>query len=92
MRWYRSMLLAVVAWGVGRDALMPGAVQDAGEVLGAVAAAVIGDDPLDAVDPVRGEPDPGPVHELDCRDGLFITERFGVRQPGASVDGGCRYT
>src|SRR3954462_11443617 len=65
---------AVMAWGVGRDELMSGAVQDVGEVLGSVAGAVIGDDPLDVVDAVSGEPYPGSVHESDCCDCSFVFE------------------
>jgi hypothetical protein len=73
-----TVRLAVVAWGVGRDELMPGAVQDVGEVIGAVAGAVVGDDPLDVVDAVGGEPHPRSVHESDCGDCLFVGECFGV--------------
>jgi hypothetical protein len=53
-----SLDLAVVA-GVGGDELMPGAVRHVGEVLGAVAGTVVGDDPLDVGDAVGGEPDSG---------------------------------
>ena len=45
MRWYLSTL---PLWrGVGGDEEMPGAVQHVGEVLGAVAGTVVGDDPVD---------------------------------------------
>src|SRR4051794_21975166 len=65
---------------------MARAVQDVGEVVSAVAGAVVGDDPLDAVDTVSGEPYTSAVHESDCRDCLFIVERFGVGQSGVAVD------
>src|SRR5215217_9294607 len=67
---------------------MPGAVQDVGEVLGAVAGAVVGDDPLNVGDAVRGEPHPGAVHETDGGDGSFVVKSLGVGEPGESVDGG----
>ena len=78
MRWYLSTL---PLWrGVGGDELMPGAVRHVGEVLGAVAGTVVGDDPLDVDDAVGGEPDPGAVHETDCSNGFFVLKRFGVSE------------
>jgi hypothetical protein len=67
-----SVYLAVVAGGVGRDPLVAGSVQDVGEVICAVAGAVVGNDPLDADDPVGGKPDPGTMQESDCRNGFSL--------------------
>ena len=67
---------------------MPGAVQHVGEVLGAVAGAVVGDDPLDVDDAVGGKPDPGTVHETDCGDSFLIGQGLGVGQSGEPIDGG----
>ena len=64
---------------------MPGAVQHVGEVLGALAGTVVGDDPLDVDDAVGGEPDPGTVHETDCGDGFPIGQGLGVGQSGEPV-------
>ena len=51
-----------------------------------VTGAVIGDNPLDAVDAVGGEEDAGPVHESDCRDGLLVIKGFGVGESGIAID------
>jgi hypothetical protein len=47
-------------------------VQNVGEVFGAVAGAVVGDDALDAVDTVGGEEHAGAVHESDCGDAFLL--------------------
>lgn len=56
-------------------------MQDVGEVACPVAGPVVGDDPLDSVDAMGGEPRPGAVHESNGRDSLFIAESFGIGQP-----------
>ena len=58
---------SVVAWGIGRDALVACAVQDGGEVVCFVAGAVVGDDAVDMADAVGGEERPGPVQEMRSR-------------------------
>lgn len=61
---------------------MPGAVpDDAGEVAGAVASAIVGDDPVDVVDAVGGEPDLRPGEESSSRRALLIAQRFCVGEP-----------
>jgi hypothetical protein len=79
---------AVVAWCVGRDPLVAGSAQDAGEVAGAVAGTVVGDDPVDMLDAVAGEERAGAVGEGDRGAGLFVGQGFGVGQAGEPVDRG----
>jgi hypothetical protein len=58
------------------------------EVAGFVAGTVVGDDPLDPGDAVRGEKRSGPEHEPDRGDRFLVVEGFGVGQPGVAVDRG----
>ncbi|KOX25507.1 hypothetical protein ADK67_16680 [Saccharothrix sp. NRRL B-16348] len=60
--------LAVVARGVGLDALVAGSEQGLGEVVGAIAGAVVGDDAVDVADAVGGEERPG-----RCRNPIAVT-------------------
>ncbi len=61
---------------------MPGALpDDAGEVAGAVASAFVGDDPVNAVDAVGGEPDLRQGEESSSCRALLITQRFCVGEP-----------
>lgn len=61
---------------------MSGALpDDAGEVAGAVASAIVGDDPVDVVDAVGGEPDLRPGEESSSRRALLIPQRFCVSEP-----------
>lgn len=64
---------------------MAGAVEDLDEVFRPVAGPVVGDDPVDVGDAVRGEERPGAVHERDCGGGLLVSQGFCVRTPGVSV-------
>jgi hypothetical protein len=79
---------AVVAWGVGGDSLVAGAAQGGGEVVGAVAGAVVGDEAVDVGDAVAGEECPGAVDEPDGGAGFLVGQGFGVGQAGVAVDGG----
>lgn len=63
---------SVVARCVWRDALMAGAVKYFGEVVRPVASSVVGDDSVDVVNSVRGEPRSRPVYEADGCCGPFI--------------------
>lgn len=59
---------------------MPGALpDDAGEVAGAVASAIVGDDPVDVVDAVGGEPDLRPGEESDQTQIERAQRIFGLR-------------
>jgi hypothetical protein len=81
--------LAVVAWRVGLGLLVAGAMaDDAGEVVGAVAGAVVGDDAVDVGDAVGGEPDLGSGEECGCGRALLVVEWFGVGQSGEPVHDG----
>src|SRR6266487_5370040 len=65
--------LAVVAWRAGLGLLLAGALaDDAGEVVGAVAGAVVGDDAVDVGDAVGGEPDLGSGEECGCGRPLLV--------------------
>jgi hypothetical protein len=58
---------------------MPGALlNDAGEVAGAVASAIVGDDPVNVVDAVNSEPGLRPGEESSSRRALLIAQRFCV--------------
>src|SRR5215207_3519453 len=61
---------------------------DAGEVVGAVAGAVVGDDAVDVGDAVGGEPDLGSGEECGCGRALLVVEWFGVGQSGEPVHDG----
>lgn len=63
---------AVVAWCVWGDALVACAAQGGGEVVGAVAGSVVGDDAVDVLDAVAGEEGAGPVGEPDRGPGGFV--------------------
>ncbi|WP_398928997.1 hypothetical protein [Streptomyces sp. Ag109_O5-1] len=77
-----ALHLPVVPRCVWLGSLMPGALpDDAGKVAGAVASAIVGDDPVDVVDAVGGEPDLRPGKESSSRRALHITERFCVGEP-----------
>lgn len=68
---------------------MPGPdPDDAGEVPGAVAGTVVGDDAVDVGDAVRGEPHLGPGQERGGGLALLISERLGVGESGEPVDDG----
>ena len=54
----------------------------------AVAGAVVGDDALEVVDAVGGEPDLRPGQKSGCRGALLVSERLGVGEPGEAVDRG----
>lgn len=85
-----SLDLAVVPWRVGPGPLVPGGegADRAGEVLGAVAGAVVGHDPGEPGDPVGGEPDPGTEQEPDRGLRGLVFEGLGVGQPGEPIHGG----
>jgi hypothetical protein len=79
---------AVVTWGVGGDPLVAGSAHDGGEVFGAIAGAVVGDQAVDVGDDVTGEERPRAVDESDRGPGGLVGQRFGVGQAGVAVDGG----
>lgn len=79
---------AVVAGCVGRDPLLPGGKHGLGEDLGPIAGSVVGDDPLDHIDAVRGEPCRRALKESGCSHSLFIVKDLGVGEPGVTVDRG----
>jgi hypothetical protein len=64
------------------------AAERGGEVVCAVAGAVVGDDPVDVGDAVGGEKRPCPVEESDRGGRGFVGQGFGVGQAGVSVHGG----
>jgi hypothetical protein len=82
-----SLDFAVVAWRVGRDALVPSTEEGPGEALGSIAGAVVCHDPFDACDPVGGQPGAGPMEEGDGGDGLLVRQCFGVGETAVSVYG-----
>jgi hypothetical protein len=51
---------------------------DASEVAGAVASAIVGDDPVDVFDAVGGEPDLRPGEESSSCRALLVAQRFCV--------------
>src|SRR5690606_11757714 len=82
-----SLDFAVVAWGVGRDALVSGAEHGSGEALGAVAGAVVCHDPFDACDPMCGQPGACTVEKGDRGGGLLVRQCFGVGESAIPVYG-----
>jgi hypothetical protein len=79
---------------IGLRAVGPGALVDdaglgqrGGEVPGAVARAVVGQDPLDAGDAGLGEERSGAAPEPGRGVLAFVVEQFGVGQPRVVVDG-----
>ena len=69
-------------WGVGPDELVAGAGKGACEHRGAVAGSVVGDDPGEPGDAVRGEECLRAIDETDCCDAFLIGEGFGVGEAG----------
>src|SRR5215213_2258597 len=82
--------LAVVSWGVRADPLVPrgDGQHGAGERLGGVVGAVVGDDPHESHDAVGGEEGAGPVEEPDRGDRLLVGQVLGVGQAGEPVHRG----
>src|SRR4029450_13002230 len=83
--------LPVVTGGEGADPLVHAhaeAVQGLEEGAGAVAGAVVGDDPGDPVDAVGGAERPRSGHKSDRGAGLLVGQVLGVGQPGEPVHGG----
>ena len=77
--------LAVVARRERLDLLVTGAgADDPGEVAGAVAGAVVGDDAVDVGDAVRGEPDLRAGQERGGGGALLVGERLGVGESGVT--------
>jgi hypothetical protein len=67
--------LSVVAWRVRVGLLVAGAIaEDAGEVVRAVAGAVVGDPAVHAGDVLGGEPDPGSGEECGCGRARLVVE------------------
>lgn len=62
----------VVSGRVRSDALVPRTAQHGGDVAGAIARTVIGHDPLDVGDAVRGEERPRPVGDSDRGGRLLV--------------------
>src|SRR5699024_5705565 len=60
---------------------------DPGEVTGAVAVPVVGDDPVDVCDAVSGEPDLGSGQERCSSGSLLVGQGLGVGESGEPVDG-----
>lgn len=80
-----ALHLPVVARGVRLRLLMSRAsADDPGEVTGAVAGPVVGDDPVDVRDAVGGEPDLGSAQERCSGGSLLVGQGLGV---GESVGG-----
>jgi hypothetical protein len=67
---------------------VPGSVaDDPGEVAGAVAGAVVGDDAVEVGDAVGGEPDLGAGQERGSGVALLVGQWLGVGESGEPVDG-----
>lgn len=73
---------------VGRDPLLPRGTCGLGEGLGPVARAVVGDDPLDRGDAVRGEPGLRALEKPGGGRAFLVVESFGAGETGVSIDGG----
>jgi hypothetical protein len=82
-----ALNLAVVAWCVRRDPLVPGIEEGSGEGVSAVTKAVVRHYPFDAGDSVSGEPRSYPVQERDRCRCLLVRQGFGVGKSAESVDG-----
>lgn len=78
----------VVPGRVWRDALVSNLANRVVERVAAVARTVVGHDPLDLSDAMSGKPAECSVEKRDCRGGFLLGQRFGVRQPRVTVDGG----
>lgn len=81
---------AVVAWGVGPDAVVARCERcdGADEGGGTVVRPVVGHDAGDPADAVSGEKGAGPVEEADGSGGGLIGQMLGVGQPGEAIDDG----
>lgn len=75
-----------MARGIGRDVLMMSGVEPLVEYLGAVAGAVIGDDPVDTGDAVDSEEGPGPGPKTRRSESSFVLAMLGVGDSSMPID------
>src|SRR3712207_8864897 len=78
---FRSLRLAVMAWGEWLRLLVAGlGADDPAEVVGAVAGAVVGDDPVDVGDAVGGGPEDRESTRLNSSHANISYARFCLKK------------